>query len=315
MGYQPAPLLLTEAGTPPRGTAVWAETSDSVRIRVGLWPSDSAAKGTVLILPGRTEYIEKYADAISAMLSGGYAVAVIDWRGQGLARRLLDDKRLGHVNRFTDYQLDLEAAIAAVDSHDLPAPYHLIGHSMGGCIGLRAAMDRADIATAAFTGPMWGIAMSPLLKPLGHVAAYGGTALGLGHTLAPSSSIKPYVLEQPFDDNTLTTDQPMYQMMRAHLQAHPELALGGPTLHWLREALDEMKALAERPSPDLPCLCYVGNNERIVDIPAIRDRMGRWPGGTLHELAGKEHEVLMEDPEQRRIIYDQLLDLFGSIGS
>jgi len=53
---------------------------------VGHWTGQHV-KGTVLLFPGRTEYIEKYGPAAADFLARGFATVVIDWRGQGLADR------------------------------------------------------------------------------------------------------------------------------------------------------------------------------------------------------------------------------------
>ena len=59
MHLDPAPLYTDIAPGPDGGQAHWAETSDGKRIRLGHWPC-AGARGTVLLFPGRTEYIEKY---------------------------------------------------------------------------------------------------------------------------------------------------------------------------------------------------------------------------------------------------------------
>ena len=97
----------------------------------------------------------------------------------------------------------------------------------------------------------------------------------------------------------LTTDPDMYRYMQAQLAAHPEFALGGPSLNWLFHAMCECCSLKSTPSPQVPTLTYLGSNERVVDDRPIRKRMPDWPNGHLHEVQGAEHEILMEIPETR----------------
>ncbi|MEL6587669.1 MAG: alpha/beta fold hydrolase, partial [Pseudomonadota bacterium] len=97
------------------------------------------------MFPGRTEYVEKYSDAAAHLAAAGYASAAIDWRGQGLTTRPRHNKRIGHVEDFHDYQKDVQAMLAVCEAEELPRPYMLLGHSMGGLIGLRAVMDRDGI--------------------------------------------------------------------------------------------------------------------------------------------------------------------------
>jgi lysophospholipase len=129
---------------------------------------------------------------------------------------------------------------------------------------------------------------------------------------APGTKPASYVVSEPFEDNLLTCDADMYAYMRRQVAEVPGLALGGPSLHWLHQSLQECRALNRRPSPDLPCLTFVGSNERIVDVPRIRDRMARWPGGTLEVVEGAEHEVLMESAAIRAQIMPKIVALFQS---
>ncbi|MBD3662553.1 alpha/beta hydrolase [Sulfitobacter sp. TSTF-M16] len=309
MQLAPAPFFTDIHPGPAGGEAHWAQTSDGKRIRVGHWPVDGA-KGTVLIFPGRTEYIEKYGVTAAELARRGLSSMAIDWRGQGLADRLLDDPLVGHVDNFTDYQKDVATLLRAARKLGLPRPYYLLAHSMGGCIGLRAVMEGLPVQAAAFTGPMWGIYIAPHLRIVANVLSKVMPRVGRGHLLPPGSVTTPYVQVQPFEDNMLTTDAQMYDMMRDQLAAHPELSLGGPSFVWLREAIAETKHLASRSAPNLPAATWVGSNERIVDVPRIHARMESWKGGKLETVKGGEHEVLMEIESMRDPIFDGLEKLF-----
>ncbi len=312
MEFSPAPLFEDVAGGPAGGVAHWLTTEDGKRIRVAHWLPEGDARGTVVLFPGRTEYIEKYGDTAKEFVNRGFASLAVDWRGQGLADRLLDDPRIGHVEQFTDYQHDVRAALELAEQLELPKPWHVVGHSMGGAIGLRAVLEGADFATCAFTGPMWGIFFTPIMKPLSQLTAYWGPRLGLGEKKPPTTSLESYVVSQPFEGNVLTRDPAMYRMMQDQLAAHPELALGAPSTIWLREALDECSWLMEQTAPDIPALTYLGSHEQIVDRKAIRARMADWPSGTLVEIPDGEHEVLMEAPEVRGPVFDQLAAHFAA---
>ncbi len=314
MPLTPAPFYDDVAGGAPDDpvcAAYWVTASDDVRIRVGHWPV-SGARGTVLLFPGRTEYIEKYSATAHELARRGYATLAIDWRGQGLADRLLEDPRIGHVDRFSDYQKDIAAALRAARELDLVRPFQLLAHSMGGAIGLRAVMEGLAVQACVFTGPMWGIHMAPLMRPIGWAMAFVGPRLGLGNRLTPNTNSGDYVLSQEFNGNTLTCDADMYRMMRDQLTAHPELGIGGPSLIWLREALIETRHLSERASPDLPCLTFLGSREQIVDTGAIHARMGKWPRGTLEVVEAAQHELLMELPQTRADVFERLDALFSN---
>lgn len=305
-----APFYSDVAEAPEGVTCKWLRTSDGVRIRAAHWRNGD--KGTVLLFPGRTEYIEKYGPAAGEFAARGYAMATLDWRGQGIADRLLDERAPGHVRKFSDYQLDIEAFMSFVREEGLPEPYFLIGHSMGGCTGLRAIYEGLPVRAVTFSAPMWGIKMPPLLKPVGWVLSYVAPIVGQGHKLVPTTSPMTYVLEAPFEGNVLTRDRSMFEFMQRQLTKHPDLAIGGPTLQWLGEALRETRALYKMPSPTLPCLTVLGAEERIVHSDAIHERMSRWPGSEFDLVGSAEHELMMEGPETRTKFYDRAAQLFDA---
>lgn len=293
----------------PDGICHWLLTADGVRVRVGHWPLANAA-GTVVIFPGRTEYVEKYGATAAEFAKRGYASAAIDWRGQGIADRLLENRAIGHVEVFEDYQLDAKAMLDHLRALGLPEPYHLLGHSMGGCIGLRALYDGLRVASAAFSAPMWGIKMSPALRPIAWGLSSVSKPLGFSGVFAPGQQAETYVLRATAEDNTLTSDADNFNILQSQLKAHPELALGGPSLHWLNESLREMRMLSLRPSPDVPCITFLGSDEAIVDPERVHDRMGRWPRGQLVMLPKGRHEVLMETKAIRERVLDGAVALF-----
>ena len=173
-----APLHNELAQGPDGGEAFWLTADDGVRLRMAWWPCE-AARGTVLIFPGRTEYAEKYGRTARDMHDRGFAAISVDWRGQGLADRFLPDVRTGHVGTFTDYQRDVAAVVAALEALDAPRPWYLLAHSMGGCIGLRSVMDGLPVAACAFSGPMWGIKISAALRPAAWALSWGSGVVGL----------------------------------------------------------------------------------------------------------------------------------------
>ena len=313
---QEAPLYSDLAEGPSGGAAWWVHAQDGCRLRIAHWPGDArpgeTGRGTVLLFPGRTEYIEKYGRTAAELAARGYGTLAIDWRGQGLSDRLLDNRLIGHVRQFGDYQHDVAAVLATAEALDLPRPWHLLAHSMGGCIGLRAVMEGLDVTSCCFSAPMWGITLPPGRRPAAWALGWTSGPLGFGHVIAPETRPEAYVLAQPFGGNALTRDREMYEMMRRQLTAVPDLALGGPSIRWVFEALREMLTLAARPAPQLPCLTFLGSAEKIVDPQRIANRMASWPGGRLERIDRAEHEVLMEVPATRARVLDLATAHFDS---
>lgn len=296
----------------PEGEAVaeayWVRADDGVRFRVAAWARQDA-KGTVLLFPGRTEYVEKYAIAAGELAADGYATLSIDWRGQGLADRLQSNKNAGHVEAFSDYQKDVQALLNAAEELDMPKPYFLLGHSMGGAIGLRALYKDLPVKAAAFTGPMWHIGLGKM-RPLAYLLSVILRALGMGNWLAPGTKNETYVLDVAFEDNKLTKNRDMYARLQAQARANIELCIGGPSIRWVNEALVECSDMAKMQAPAVPCVTFLGTDEDIVDPQAIKDRIAGWSNGALEMIEAGEHEVLMEGAETRAKIMGKITSLF-----
>src|SRR5262249_59542360 len=98
-------------------------------------------RGTVVVMRGRAEFIEKYFGRVRDRRAGGFAVATFDWRGQGLSDRRLSDRHKGYVRNFGNYITDLEAVMEQVVLPDCPPPIFALAHSMGAAVMIRACHD------------------------------------------------------------------------------------------------------------------------------------------------------------------------------
>ncbi len=306
-----APLFDDIAEGPAGGSALWCEARDGLRIRIALWRA-KAEKGTIFVFPGRTEYIEKYGRLARDLTGAGYAVVAIDWRGQGLADRINSDPALGDVMSFGDYQYDVDAAMGRARVAGLPQPWHLLSHSMGGCIGLRTLLNGSDFASASFSAPMWRILMSPPSRVIASNYARFSFRFGFEDRIAPGQSPVTYLRRADFKGNSLTSDEDTWDFMHRQVLERPELSLGGPTLRWLLGAMEECEELDALPSPDVPCLAFLGTHEEIVDPERITSRMARWPHGELVTFDGARHEIPMERGEFRNRFVERSLAHFDA---
>ena len=310
MTTSPAPFYKDIATAPEGVECLWLHTKDGTRIRLAIW--GAGKKGTIFLMPGRTEYIEKYGKSVHNYIDAGYSVVVIDWRGQGLADRDTPLHGVGHVDNFVQFQDDLDTALEVIKDRALPQPMFLIGHSMGGAIGLRA-LHRLDVFKAAvFSGPMWGITMKPALRPIAWALGIGSEAIGKSKWLAPGYSEESYTTSAEFKDNLLTGDPEMFTFLKDQLAAYPALSLGGPSVGWGYEGLRECKKLAALPAPKQPSLTVYGEKEGIVVIDAIINQVAKWPNGSLKMYENGNHETMMEVAAIREDFFARSIAFFDA---
>ncbi len=292
--------------------AYWTNSADGVQLRLGLWQTEKIGRGTVLILPGRGDYIELYGNLITDLVRAGYSALVLEWRGHGLSGRIARNPKVGHVENFSDYQKDVAAMTWAAQQFDLPKPWYLIGHSMGACIALRSLINGLDVEAAAFSAPMFDIRMASYERVAARPLTWAMRAIGRGQVYAPGFNDDSYVFRNRFETNTLTNSSENYE--RWIMQGHkvPELHTGGPSMSWLYAALHETRSLSKLPSPDIPCVSLCGDQDETVGVDAIRERMNRWPQGKFETIAHAKHELFLETADVRQAVMAKILNLFAA---
>jgi lysophospholipase len=299
-----APFHAGIADAPEGARGRWLTASDGVRLRAVVWTG--GRRGTAVIFPGRTEFAEKYGRVAGRLVARGFAVTVIDWRGQGLSDRHPTSPLLGYVADFRDYQQDVAALMALDADLGLPEPHCLVAHSMGGCIGLRTLLERTEFGAAVFSGPMWHLRMRAATRELTAKMTRLAGLVGLGGRLLPGASPQPTMLAGTFEGNALTSDRDTFDWCVRQISTHPELALGGPSMQWTYAALEEMARLYVAPLPRLPLLALLGSDEEVVSASVIRRQVARMAEGELAEFQGARHELFMERPEITDRVWERI---------
>lgn len=278
---------------------------DGTPLRYARWTETTGQRrGTVVIVPGRSEFIEKYFETIADLRRRGFAVAIMDLRGQGGSKRPLDNPLKGHVRHFREFDYDLALFMKEVVVPNMSPPFLALGHSLGGHILLRvASLTQCPFERIITTGPMLQIAREQLKMPLGAARALVEIVAGLGlGTLIPPGANRTPPNAQPFEGNELTSSRERYVRAQAVLEASPELALGAPTVGWLRAALRSCAMMAALDFPStirVPVLMVAAGRDTIVSTPLIEDFAPRMKLGTLVLIGPSKHEILQENDDIR----------------
>ncbi len=290
-------LVATPANPIPEGAIVaTVRAIDGVRLRTARWTPPVATRGTVALLGGRAEFIEKYFETIQDLLDRGFAVAAMDWRGQGGSQRQLSNPRKGHIDDFSLYERDLDALVSEVLGPSCPRPWFGLCHSMGGAILLASARaGRCPFERLVLSSPMIGLAG---LRSPGFVRFFAEAldAVGLGGAFAPGGGPQ-IVSAAPFDGNPLTSDPVRYARMAAVVAQEPELGLGWPTVGWLNAAFRLMRAFEDPDFPRrtlAPILVIAAGADRVTDTRAAERFASRLRAGRIVIVEGAAHELLVE---------------------
>lgn len=253
-------------------------------------------KGTVVLVQGRNECIEKYFETIGDLAARGFSVFTYDLRGQGGSDRLIGDPRRGYVEDFDHYVADLEQIFEELVLPDCRPPYYVVAHSTGGLVALLSAPAMINrVRRMMLTAPLLRFATTPLsmtrLRQVVGLLYFLG--LGTRYFGAGPRSAEP----APFATNRLTTDRTRYTRNQALYQAYPELALGGPTVAWIRAACRAVDRVSE---PDfmariyIPTLFVAAGADEVVSTTAIEEYAHMLRSGSLLTVDGARHELLQE---------------------
>jgi lysophospholipase len=277
------------------------KTRDGVNIRFARWHPPPGRKGTVCLFQGRAEFIEKYFETVRELRARGFAVATIDWRGQGGSERALSDPHKGHVGDFAEYERDVEALMKEVVLPDCPPPIFAIGHSMGGTVMMRVARQGSRwFDRIVLSAPLVRLAGRRNVAPA-RFAMQAMRLIGMGSTYVPGGSPIPVALDSYLNNNA-TSDPVRHARTKAVLEAAPELGVGSPTVSWLNAAY---RAMGEIAAPSFaskvrqPLMLIAAGRDEVVSTAAIEDIAVRLRAGSHLIVAGARHELMMEQDRYR----------------
>jgi lysophospholipase len=296
------------AGVPPDLAASWRPADRygflqgaGTRLRYACWNTPGTPRGSIVVLQGRAEFIEKYGtEVVPELLDRGFTVFAVDLRGQGLSDRPLADHDKGHVDDFATYVADLRLFLDKIIAPTAPRPILALSHSTSGNILLRSLAEQGagPLSAAAFVSPMTGLCRAFLIRTLLAVTSPFGRR-DEAYMLATG----PYdPRHRNFATNDVTADERRYRFTDQWFKSDPRLSLGGPTIGWLRQGLRSIDRLV---SPgvleriDLPVLVVSAGDDHVVDPTSHGPAVARMRDAQHVVVDGARHEILMETDARR----------------
>ena len=306
-GFVPAeaPFLVGTSSNPvpPGAQLEWVVTPDGTRLRTARWDGDrqngerqgGIGKGTVIILNGRTEFIEKYFETTNELRERGFGVLAFDWRGQGASARAISDRMKGHVDHFDQYLTDLQTVLDSVALPECKPPFFILAHSAGSLIALRAAPALGNrISRMVLLAPLLSLSSLPVRQSVLQRVLGFLSFIGLGQVSFGAWRTKTAAL---FERNRLTSDEARFARNRGIVAEREDLLIGAPTISWLFaacSAMQQVRRVEYAQAISIPNLMILAGGDEVVDVSVNERFARRMRTGGFVTIDGARHEILQE---------------------
>lgn len=294
-----------------------------IDIRYGIWgkvshaPSDQSDKPVIVILPGLSEFIEKYAVILAPLLKHDVDALILDWPSQGLSGRFLEQRLPVHIDHFDQYLDALSALLLHVGiTHNRPVVF--FGHSMGAHLALRAAREfsHLEVRGVLISAPMMQLSLSPswMMRPLLWLLTR------MGYARKPVSKKHDRVNGNVFyPDNPLTSDPDGYALMPKLWAEYPDAKTYEPTYGWVAAAYQSCRrttaSQAWLKSVSCPIQAHLPEDERVVDGDIQKWSVEQFPQCEVIIYPSARHELMLEDAKTRDMFWHNALRFLQDINA
>ena len=240
------------------------------------WLTDADPKAVLLIVHGLAEHGGRYLNVVNHLVPKGFAAYAPDHRGHGRSQ----GQRV-YVDRFTDYLDDLKTFFDLVRGWHPDKKIFLIGHSMGGTIGIAYALrhqDELDGLVLSGAGVKIGAGISPAIIALGKVLSTLLPKMGMIVLDASAISRDPETV-RAYEDDAL--------VYRGKVTAR----LGAELIKAMQGFPDQVAQLR------LPTLIMHGGADQLTDPDG-----SQW----LYQAIGSEDKTLKIYPGYYHEIFNEL---------
>ncbi|GAC1619857.1 MAG: monoacylglycerol lipase [Nevskia sp.] len=249
-------------------------------------PEAVKARGAVVIVHGLGEHSGRYEHVAAALVAMGFAVHALDHRGHGKS----EGAPRAYVDRFANAVADIDQVVDYATREQRGKPVFLLGHSMGGALGLSYTIKNPDkLAGLILSGPAVALdGAPPLMKPIAKILSRFLPKLGL-------FPIDPSAVSRDADAVAAYADDP--------LNCHGKVP--ARTLGEIVKFVEVLPALLQ--AIELPLLIQHGQADKLAGVSGSEMVLKRVNSAdkTLKVYDGLYHEIFNELPADRaRVLAD-----------
>lgn len=283
---------------------------DDVSVQYRLYLQESRSKLLVL-LPGRTEPVKKYEEAIYDLYHAGFSILAMDHRGQGDSGRMTEDPEVGYVRSFQDYVDDVKTLFEKVVSVYPHREIFVMGSSMGGAIAsLLVEQNPGIVDKAVLVSPMIRFRTEPYSFSFARKIVWTEVLLGRGKSYTIGAG--PYNEKRSFLNNGLTSSETRFEWDKMRKILNPSIRIGGTSNRWVLEAARASDlVLKDSIYLTAPTLLLQATDDTVV-VPEFQKEFCRralWC--EMRKIPGARHEILDERDQFRSIALEAIVSFLN----
>lgn len=267
------------------------------------------SKGSIVLIHGFTESIEKFYELIYYFTTEGYDVYALEHRGHSHSDKFTDKSEI-YVDNYNYYIEDIKTFIDTVvpKSQNL----YMFAHSMGGGIGTLFLERYPDyFQKAILNTPMLQINFGKTPNFVAKSYSRLGTLFGKGSALA----IGETSFSGKYDfENASTSSKARYDYYYNKLQNNKNLQNGGASIKWINEALkitDEATKKSNIKKIKTRTLLFQAGNDHYVKASG-QEKLTKNANITLIRISNSKHEIYRETDSILRPYLFTVLDFYNN---
>lgn len=283
---------------------------NNIPIHYATYTTNTETDRCLVVLPGRSEALEKYAEVVydldNGALNGEFKYFLMDHRGQGSSGRMLLDSEKGHVDSFNNYVLDLKEFMDTVVKNENCTEVSLLAHSLGAGIATKFLQTYPNyFKRAAFSSPMLKIQTEPYKYVVARAVVLANMAVGRGDFYGTGQG--PFNPNRNFETNKFTTSRVRFDMTMDIFEKYPQVKLGGVTNQWLNEVMHStVKMRLNYKKIKIPLRVFHAGIE-LYSEPSEMIRLCEETSDCIRTyLPTAKHEVLMDRDVNRGVVISEL---------
>lgn len=314
---QPSDVFLKNAESfyvtplPPDWTFKDFTSTDGRRIRWGETGNRTAAKGTIVFVPGYGGIMEMYGEQVDMLAERGFHIIGFEARGMGGGDR--DNPKQPEQMNPSDFKTYSDDFAAFYQQFVAPLTHDkaVISLSFGAHLAMRAAAEHdLDIQAFVSAAPALRLQTGELTREEAVKGLDLMRRLGRGEYFLPGTGNW-----QPYSDDLTAVKECGSEPKRLYrrdviLADRLDLRIGGPTVNWVLE-LDEsgseyMTSESFKKAFDMPSKVILADGDTIIDNAYAEAICNDIENCSAQYIPNTGHCLLVERDEVLNLIFDSV---------